>query len=244
MCHTHYPSTQWHPLHLWITPMWNWWAFLHRGKSEIGQLTMKQLQWTNFSVNYHKVSEALSPHWLTSCPDDHHLAAVRAVCSSSCLRPVTKSHINIHNRKLQGMPLMHCDCTYCHKHTPSEVSTVLGISVLAQCGQLTKGPSFKCPSNTLAVFSCMQFSVLYTSLCTTVISTIKGIPVPSTLKLTHFIFSNKVCKMQNKPQLCFWRCSRKKLHVHLKSGHPHKLLLQIDQMLFGADWELIYDMCK
>lgn len=53
--------------------------------------------------------------------------------------------------------------------------------------------------------------------------------------------------MQNKPQLCFWSCSRKKLHEHVKSDQSHKLLLQTDQMPFGEDWQLIYIyyiMCK
>ena len=53
---------------------------------------------------------------------------------------------------------------------------------------------FKCPPIASAVFFCMQFSILYISVCTTVISTIKGIPLPATSKPTHFIFSNKVCK--------------------------------------------------
>jgi hypothetical protein len=135
------------------------------------------------------VSEDVSPHRLTSRPDDHHLAAVRKVCSSSCLQPVTKSHINIQNSKPQRTPLVHCDYTYCHKHTQSE-----GMSALAHCGQLTNGPSFKCPSITSTVFSCMWFSILYTSVHTAVISTMTGIALPSTLKPTYFIFSNKVCK--------------------------------------------------
>ena len=117
----------------------------------------------------HKVSEDLSPHGLTSCPDDRRLAAVRAVCSSSCFQPVTKSHINIQNSNLQGMPPTHCD-TISGFHSPGDFC----VSTLRAADE--------CPSITSAVFSCMRFSILYTYVCTTVVSTMKVIPLPSTLK--------------------------------------------------------------
>ena len=125
------------------------------------------------------MSEDLSPCRLTSCPDDLHLAVARAVCSSSCFQPVTKSHINTQSSKLQGMPLPSRTATSTHHlRCPQR-----WISVLAHCRKLTNGLSFKCLSIILAAFCCMQFSTLYTSVCTTVISTIKDIPLPSIIKL-------------------------------------------------------------
>jgi hypothetical protein len=158
------------------------------------------------------VSEDLTPHRLTSCPDDHHLAVVQTVCSSSCLRPVTRSHINMQNSKLQGMPLRHCSYTYCHKHTQSEVSTVLGISVLAHCGQLTNGPSFQFPSNHVSgIFPYAVYNTL--SICMHYCNSHYNRHSTAIHIKTNSFYILKVCN---------------KLQIYLTSGHPHKLL-------FGAD---------
>lgn len=87
----------------------------------------------HFPVNCHTVGENFSPHGLTSCPDDHPLAVVQVPCSSSCLQPVTQ----VKSRKLQAMPLVCSDHTHCNKYVKSEVSPVVGISVLAECSWLT-----------------------------------------------------------------------------------------------------------
>jgi len=108
------------------------------------------------------VSEDLSPHRLTSCPDDHHLAAVRTVCSSSCLQPVIKSHINVQNSKLQETCPAPCTATTLtatgthHLRFPQCWDCC--VSTLRAANKWTV---FYCPSVTLAAFCCMQFSILY-----------------------------------------------------------------------------------